>query len=106
MTDPGIVLQAPEVSHFIAGTSLGDLSASNLSDRAHGALLGLAVGNLLGLVVEGDRHYWIAESYLDGRTELAPREANWPMDDDLAQAVDLGESLLAMSCGYPSGADA
>ena len=95
MTDPEIILQAPEIARFIAGTVSGDLSASSLSDRARGVLLGLAVGNLLGLPVEGDRHDWIAESYPDGLTEIDPREANRPMDDDLAQAVELGESLLA-----------
>lgn len=101
-----MVLQAPEVSRFIAGTSPGDLSASSLSDRARGVLPGLAVGNLLGLPVEGDRYDWITESYPDVLTDIDPREANRLADDDLAQAVDLGESLLAMSCSYPSGADA
>ena len=56
--------------------------------------------------MEGDPYNWVVESYLDGLTEIDPHQAKRPMDDDLAQAVDLGESLLAMSCGYPSGADA
>ena len=95
MTDPGIVSQAPEVARWLARTAAGDPSPSDLTDRARGVLLGLAAGNLLGLPVEGDRHDWIAESYPDGLTEIDPREANRPMDDDLAQAVDLGEALLA-----------
>ena len=73
---------------------------------ARGILLGLTVSNLLGLPVEGDPYNWVAESYLDGLTEIDPHQAKHPKDDDLAQAVDLGESLLAMSCSYPSGADA
>ncbi len=95
MNDPGIVTRAPELARFIAQATPGDPSTSDLSNRARGVLLGLAVGNLLGLPVEGDRHDWIAESYPDGLTEIDPREANRPMDDDLAQAVDLGEALLA-----------
>ncbi len=106
MTDSEIVLQAPAVARFIAETVPADPSASNLSDRASGVLLGLAAGNLLGLPVESDRHDWITESFPDGLTEIDFREANRLADDDLAQAVDLGESLLAMSCGYPSGTDA
>lgn len=95
MTHPEIVSQAPEVARFIAQTNAGDPSESDRSDRARGVLLGLAVGNLLGLPVEGDRHDRIAESYPDGLTEIDTREATRPMDDDLAQAVDLGEALLA-----------
>ena len=68
MTDPGIVLQAPDVARFIARSAAGDPSDTALSDRARGVLLGLAVGNLLGLPVEGDRHDWIAASYPDGLT--------------------------------------
>ena len=95
MTDPGIVTQAPTVGRFITRTVSADPSQADLTDRARGVLLGLAVGNLLGLPVEGDRYDWIAADYPDGLTEIDPREANRPMDDDLAQAVDLGEALLA-----------
>jgi len=56
--------------------------------------------------MKGDPYDWIAESYPDRPAEIDAREANRLMDDDLAQAVDLSESLLAMSCSYPSGADA
>ena len=41
MTDPEIILQAPEVARFIAQTVSGDPSASNMADRARGTLLGL-----------------------------------------------------------------
>ena len=45
--------------------------------------------------VESSWHHQIASWYPDGLTEIDPREAGRPMDDDLAQAVDLGEALLA-----------
>lgn len=95
MTDPGIVLQAPEVARYIARTSSSEPLASQLSDRARGVLLGLAVGNLLGLPVESEWHHYIARRYPGGLTDIDPREAHRPMDDDLAQAVDLAEALLA-----------
>ena len=95
MTDPGIVLQAQEVARFITRSAAGNTSNRALPDRARGVLVGLAVGNLLGLPVEGERHDWIAASYPDGLTEIDPRETQRPMDDDLAQAVDLGQAMLA-----------
>ena len=95
MTDPGIVSRAPELARFIAQSPLADPSATDLSNRARGTLLGLAVGNLLGLPVEGDRYDWIAGAYPEGLTEIDPGEADRAMDDDLAQAIDLGDALLA-----------
>ena len=65
-----------------------------MRDRARGPMLGLAVGNLLGLPVEGWYYREIDRSYYEGVTDIDPREAVRPMDDDLAQAVDLGEALL------------
>lgn len=65
-----------------------------LSDRARGTMLGLAVGNLLGLPMEGWPSDTIENRYPDGVMDIDPREVNSPMDDDLAQAVDLGEALL------------
>ena len=59
-----------------------------------GVLLGLAVGNLLGLDVEGASRQAIAERYPGGVTYIDPRERTRSMDDDLAQAVELGESLV------------
>ena len=95
MTDPEIVFHAPEVSRFIARTTAVDPSARDLTDRARGVLLGLAAGNLLGLPVESKWHYDIARRYPGGLTDIDPREANRPMDDDLAQTVDLAEALVA-----------
>ena len=62
-------------------------------DRARGTLLGLAAGNLLGLPVEGWPAPQIAQRFPFGVTEINPLERSRPMDDDLAQAVELGESL-------------
>ncbi|MDE2779422.1 MAG: ADP-ribosylglycohydrolase family protein [Chloroflexota bacterium] len=63
-------------------------------DRARGVLLGLAAGNLLGIPVEGLSGSAIRGRFPNGVTEIDPGERRMPMDDDLAQAVDLGESLL------------
>ena len=65
-----------------------------LSDRARGVMLGLAAGNLLGLPVEGWGYGEIERGYPDGVLDIDPREAYRLMDDDLAQAVELGEALL------------
>ena len=93
MTHNDIVTQAPETARWIASSAAVRPLRDAMVDRARGTLLGLAVGNLLGLPVEGDRHDWIADDYPDGLTEIDSREADRPMDDDLAQAVDLGEAL-------------
>ena len=90
-TDPNIVKRAPNVAALV-----GDAVSSpeQLSDRAGGAMLGLAVGNLLGLPMEGESHRSIERRYPDGVYDIESFEARRPMDDDLAQAVDLGESLV------------
>ena len=91
MNDPNVVTTAPSVASLLDSASG---SREGLRDRAHGAMLGLAVGNLLGLPVEGWNHREIDRSYYEGVTDIDPREAVRPMDDDLAQVVDLGEALL------------
>ena len=91
MSDPNIVTTAPSVASLLDSASG---SREGLRDRARGAMLGLAVGNLLGLPVEGWHHREIDRSYYEGVTDIDPQEALRPMDDDLAQAVDLGEALL------------
>ena len=94
MTDPEIVTQAPQLARLLADTANAHPTDAR-TDRARGALLGLAAGNLLGLPVEGMWYYRIDQYYPDGLRDIDPREVNRPMDDDLAQAVDLGEALLA-----------
>lgn len=87
-----IISDAPHLVRLLLET----MEAETISrDRVKGVLLGLAVGNLLGLPVEGLAEERIARHYPCGVTEIDPRERNLPMDDDLAQAVELGEALLA-----------
>lgn len=62
-------------------------------DRYRGVLLGIAVGNALGIRTEG----WSAAEIrrLLGRiTEISPVERTAPWDDDVAQAVILAEAIL------------
>ena len=87
-----IITDAPHlVGLMFEGTESGPVSR----DRVRGVLLGLAVGNLLGLPVEGLSEGTIARRYPGGITEIDPGERTLPMDDDLAQAVELGEALLS-----------
>ena len=90
MNYPNIVTTAPNISSLLEGA---EVRQEGLGDRASGALLGLAVGNLLGLPVESWHFSDIDRDYVRGVAEIDPREAFRPMDDDLAQAVDLGEAL-------------
>ena len=87
--DRAIVSQAPALVQLLGNRTV------SVSDRARGAMLGLAAGNLLGIQVESRWHHEIAARYPQGLTDIDPREAHRAMDDDLAQAVDLAESLLA-----------
>ncbi len=70
--------------------------AGGLADRARGLMVGIAVGNLLGLPYEGGR--WnraaIAAEFPDGIREIAAK-AGWPDDDDLAQSILLAEAGIA-----------
>lgn len=63
-------------------------------DRYRGALLGLAVGNALGLPVEFWPSAEIRRRYPDGVREIDPAELRLPWDDDLAQAAILAEAIL------------
>jgi ADP-ribosyl-[dinitrogen reductase] hydrolase len=63
-------------------------------DRYRGALLGLAVGNALGLQIEGLSASEIRAHLPNGVQDIHPNEARKPWDDDVAQAIDLGECLL------------
>ena len=65
-----------------------------LRDRYRGALLGLAVGNTLGLPVEGWPREEIRRRYPGGLREIDALEMTLPWDDDLAQAVIIAEAIL------------
>ena len=94
MIDPSVVSDAPTLVALLSRTAPASPPA-DLGDRAEGVMFGLAVGNLLGLEVEGEWYNDIADRYPLGLTDINPAEAHRPMDDDLAQAVALAESLLA-----------
>ncbi len=85
------IAEAHHITRMLSGASH---TAPPNRDRVLGSMLGLAVGNILGLPVEGWSHLQIVDRYPDGVTEIDPLEKGRPMDDDLAQAVDLAESLL------------
>lgn len=61
------------------------------NDRARGLMVGIAAGNLLGIVQEGWSKQWIAEEYPDGVREMEARPG-YPDDDDLAQALIIAEA--------------
>ena len=91
MNNCDIVMKASEISSLLDSVPY---SQGQMSDRARGAMLGLAVGNLLGLKVESWRYQEIDRRYPSGVTGIDPLEVDRPMDDDLAQAVELGEALI------------
>ena len=84
-----------DTPHIISLLSNPSDTAEIAADRARGAILGLAVGNLLGLPVEGWSAASISQCFPDGVTQIDPLERSRPMDDDLAQAVDLAETLVS-----------
>ncbi len=61
------------------------------SNRAHGLLEGLAIGNLLGVPVESWPKLRILEQYPDGIRDLHASPED-PDDDDLAQAIIIAEA--------------
>jgi ADP-ribosyl-[dinitrogen reductase] hydrolase len=65
-----------------------------LRDRFRGTMLGLAVGNALGLPVEGQSAHAIRRHFSGGITEVGEEERERPWDDDLAQTALLAEVLL------------
>ena len=84
----------PNLIHYLSATTAGSGSSGQLADRARGVMLGVVVGNLLGLPVEGRSRRWIQEHYPQGVREIRPAEMAKPLDDDPAQAVELAEALL------------
>ena len=83
-------------------TQLGGGKPASL-DRARGVVLGLAVGNLLGIPVESGWARRIASNFPGGVTKIDPQERHRELDDDLAQAVDLGEAQVAGGGRSPGG---
>ncbi len=88
-----VIQAAPAVCQLIADSIQHPKPEAN--DRAAGVMLGLAVGNLLGLEDEGSWYWQIDEKYPGGITEIDRRELHRPLDDDLAQAVELADAILS-----------
>ena len=88
----GLVTQARNLVEILNSCLAG---REVVEDRARAVMLGLAVGNLLGLPVEGAGADRIARHHPAGVTEIDPEELYRDMDDDLAQAVELAESLVS-----------
>ena len=84
----------PSLTRFLTEAGSGAPDMEQVRDRARGVMLGVAVGNLLGLPLESRTRQQIREHYPNGVTEIRVEEMARPMDDDLAQAVELAEALL------------
>ena len=69
-------------------------------DRCRGLMVGLAVGNLLGILCEGWPREEIHLAWPDGVRDIEAK-AGYPDDDDLAQAV-----ILAAACHGAEALDA
>ena len=89
-----VVGRTPNLVSYLVEATAGESNADDVMDRARGVMLGVAVGNLLGLPVEGRSRRRIQELYPNGVRDIHPSEASRPMDDDPAQAVELAEVLL------------
>ncbi len=63
-------------------------------DTYRGVMLGLAVGNALGLRTESRSRLMIERHFPGGLRDIDPAERARPWDDDLAQAAILAEALL------------
>ncbi|MDE0241933.1 MAG: ADP-ribosylglycohydrolase family protein [bacterium] len=62
-----------------------------VDDRARGLMVGLAVGNLLGITTEGRPRSSIARAFPGGVEDIVARPG-FPDDDDLAQAIVIAEA--------------
>ena len=89
-----VVGDTPNLNNLLYWAARQPVDRDTLTDRARGVMLGIAAGNLLGLRAEGWSHRRIAAEYPAGIRDIDPGELGKPMDDDLAQAVELAEALL------------
>ena len=89
-----IYAEAPAVRVFLDYSAV-DTTPEERLDKARGVIFGLAVGNIYGIPLEFWTHDQIVQRYPAGLPGPDPAERHRVMDDDLAQAVDLGEALQA-----------
>ncbi len=64
-------------------------------NRARGLMAGIAVGNLLGISMEGWSRSLIAQQYPEGVREIAA-SSGYPDDDDVAQAIEVADAATAV----------
>ena len=98
MTHTASASTAPALIRFLSAAQAAPVEPAAHRDRSRSVLLGLAVGNILGLRGEGRRSYEMPDRYPGGVIAPNPKEKDRPMDDDLAQAVELGKSLFLRTC--------
>ena len=89
-----LVGRTPNLERYLSPAISAGPGTGQLMDRARGVILGIVVGNLLGLATEGKSRSWIQEHYPHGVREIQASEMAKPMDDDPAQSVELAEALL------------
>ena len=92
--DKQLVGETPSLNRLLNETANVHVELGTLVDRARGLMMGLAAGNLLGLGVGGWSQEKIAAKYPGGIRDIDPKELDLPMDDALAQAVELAEAML------------
>ena len=89
-----VVGSTPHLNRLLEEASALPVEHDKLLNRARGMMIGIAVGNLLGLPVEGWSHQRITARYSAGVSEIDPGESSKRVDDDPAQAIELAEALL------------
>ena len=89
-----VVSNTPNLNYLLVEAAMQAVDHDTLTDRARGVMVGIAAGNLLGLRAEGWSHERISAEYPAGIRDIDPKELVLPMDDDLAQSVELAEALL------------
>lgn len=86
--------KTPNLAGYLTEATMSSPTQEDLRERARGVMLGVVVGNLLGLPVEGRSRSRIQKRYPNGVRDISAVEASQPLDDDPAQAVELAEALL------------
>ncbi len=92
--DKPVVGETPRLNRLLTEAGEMHITTEALADRARGVMVGLAAGNLLGLRAGGQSHQQIASKYPYGIRDIDPKQLSVPMDDALAQAIELSESML------------
>ena len=64
------------------------------ADRARGLMSGIAVGNLLGIRLEGKSRVTVASRFPHGVLDISAA-SGFPDDDDLAQSIVIAEAAIA-----------